>query len=78
VIVAVVVLLVVPAAEPVTVSVLVVPRRALPVTLTFNFVLPPGETGFGDAMLGVMPVVPPVTVSVTGFVKAPTGLTLTV
>ena len=68
----------VPDAEPVTVSVLVWPRFALLVTATFKVVLPPGVTGFGEAMLGVTPVVPPLTVKVTGLVNAPTALTLIV
>jgi hypothetical protein len=71
-------LFVVPDAVPVTVSVLVWPRFALLVTATFNVVLPPGETGFGELMLGVTPVVPPVTVKETGLVNAPTAATLTV
>jgi hypothetical protein len=77
VIVAEAVLFVVPDAEPVTVSVLVCPRFALLVTATFNVALPPGATVFGE-MLGVTPVVPPLTVKVTGLVNPPTALTLIV
>jgi hypothetical protein len=51
---------------------------AVTVTATFKLVLPLGVTRFGEVMLGATPVVPPLTVEVTGLVNAPTALTLTV